>query len=514
MWSEKLEKFSKIYAEQVVKLPETSSSKTKRPKILELREFFLHTPPIKDNLLYHEGEAMFYLYDEERFFYSVLSEKELKALIDKFILTFYTEQSSSLDTTKHLIEEVFESLVRYSGPAIQKIHGSKHSTVSSFLDGQFDFKTLEFSPHNKKNPSFHSFSFSFPHSPLLTPSFDKYLETTFVKEDGSPDPELVDFMISSLAFYISPINYEPFSLFLLGSGANGKSVFLDLLINLIGDEFMSALTMETLSSRFGMAGLIGKRLNCVSEDQSKYINPGRVKALISQEIVEVEKKYSDISKCRFTAKHIFSSNKEIKFEDVDRATTRRIAVVKFNRTFEPEKDDSIDNVLILPRDRNLLGQKEGEYYGKLLDELPGIFYKLVERLKILREDDYYFPFPSAVKISQQSVESASSTALEFFWQHYEIDKEYPEFISTEEMYNKYQNWYKQIYPSCRYLLTPRSFQQTLTKNLPSTVTKEKFYSQTLKKTTAVRRFIKEKEEGVFDYLTRSFNISSKPDIPF
>ena len=67
----------------------------------------------------------------------------------------------------------------------------------------------------------------------------------------------------------------------MGDGANGKSVLLETLKNLVGRENCSSIPLEAFDSRFDLSMTIGKLVNIVAEvgDVSK-LPEGKLKAFV------------------------------------------------------------------------------------------------------------------------------------------------------------------------------------------------------------------------------------------
>lgn len=484
-----------------------SKGNPRRPKIFEVRDDFLEFSPLADKLLYHEGQKIFYRYEDLH--YIPMSEEEMFTIIDSFIVSSYR---TLFDVTNSNVKEIYTSLTRLASSPLQsfrKVDKDFLPTLSAFDDGVFDFSKPRspLLPHDPNLPVFHRFPFAFPliSSPVgddmsetpttPTPHFDAYLESTFVKEDGSPDPELADFMITVLAYYTSPVTPpNPIAVILTGSGSNGKSVFLDLLRCIVGNNFTASITMEALSERFGSSALVGKLLNIVSEDQSKYIDAGRIKALISQEHIQLERKFENPGTFKPCAKHFFSTNKDLKFSEIDYATSRRIASIPFFRTFVPKDSPYIDGNLVVPYINDLITKDSKSIFsGKLVRELPAIMEKLIKRIIEMSEENFEIRFPQAVLLKQKEIESASTTALDFIHTHYTIDPTCEDLVSTEEVFNEYQTWYDKIYTTQKYKLNTRSFWAIVTKNFPATRTEKKIHSTPLNKTTAAKKGLRRKD---------------------
>ncbi|HMI78947.1 MAG TPA: DUF5906 domain-containing protein, partial [Ferruginibacter sp.] len=154
--------------------------------------------------------------------------------------------------------------------------------------------TFEITPEYQKlrNPSsndFLTYQLPFAYDPDATaPIFKKFLEEVL------PDPEVR--MV--LAEYIACVFIDPRDLklekvlILLGQGANGKSVFFEVIQNLYGKEnvssfSLSSLTNETENYRIEIAD---KLLNYASEISTK-MNTNTFKQLASMEPVDARRLY-------------------------------------------------------------------------------------------------------------------------------------------------------------------------------------------------------------------------------
>lgn len=465
------------------------SKKQAAPKAQECRDLFFATHEWRGNILWHEGERMFYHYDGVCW-RSVPSER-MREVIDEFLVTSY-QLTHNISITTSVIDEVIAAISREMRPTLlRRYPADKSSSWSAFSDCDFNFQTFERHDHDPDNFVFHSFPFPLPPPNQPHPTFDNFLTTTFVDpETFETDSELVEFIADALAFYITPVNVTPHAIMALGSGSNGKSILLDLLQAIIGQEYITSLTLEDLGSRFGGADLIGKRLNVVAEDPAKVADVSKIKALISQDSVSLERKYEDRVKCRPTAKHIFSTNHEIRFENIDEATTRRIHIVKFHRTFKPPTDPRIDGVQVVVFDPNLIVNIGGEYKGKLVDEIPAIVGDLLARLPKLAASAYDLVCPQQILDAARETQMSSSSALEFFNDNYIIDRNVTTLTNCEDVYQAYLSWYADEGRSERFKLQRRQFWFVFNKNYPECNSTKKVYKDGNEHRT--KRFIKPK----------------------
>jgi putative DNA primase/helicase len=221
-------------------------------------------------------------------------------------------------------------------------------------------ETINFREFRKADNLFYQLDYNY--DPKATaPIFFKFLNKVLPDKD----------MQMILAEYIGYVflNQKAFTLdkvlFLIGKGANGKSVIFRIVIKLLGKSNVSCFSLEELTDSTGYyrAEIEDKLLNYCS-DTSKRLSSAIFKQLVSGEPVSARAIYGRPTKLQHFAKLMFNSN-EIPNIDHTYASTRRI--------------------LVLPMDVKIPKQEQDE---KLADkitatELPGILNWALEGLKRL-----------------------------------------------------------------------------------------------------------------------------------
>lgn len=184
------------------------------------------------------------------------------------------------------------------------------------------------------------------------PRFTRFLDEIF---DGDPDHLEKKRLVLELAGYtlLSTCRYEKFAI-LIGSGANGKSVLLEVIKALCGADNVAAVQPEQMGSAFQRAYLHGKLANLVTEiAEGAVINDAALKAIASGEFMTAERKYRDPFSFGPFATCWFGTNHMPHTRDFSDALFRRACILSFNNKFEGENCDS-------------------SLKGALLNELPGI----------------------------------------------------------------------------------------------------------------------------------------------
>lgn len=133
------------------------------------------------------------------------------------------------------------------------------------------------------------------------------------------------------------------SFMLTGGGSNGKSVFLDMVKNVLGDGNFSALDLNELDERFSVATMAGKLAN-IGDDISDEFLQGRAianfKKLVSGNQVKAEVKNDpNIFFMKPTVKLLFSANDIPPMKDRTGAVLRRLVIVPFNAKFSQDDPD-------------------------------------------------------------------------------------------------------------------------------------------------------------------------------
>ena len=194
-------------------------------------------------------------------------------------------------------------------------------------------------------------------SPAATPTpiWDKFIREVF---DG--DLEMVEFMQRMGGYSLTGSIKEQKLFFLHGNGANGKSVFLDVL-RAIGGQYSYNLPSEALmtskheSHPTMLASLHGKRLAISSEiEESAHWAEARIKAMTGDETMTARYMRQDFFTFRVSHKHIIAGNFKPRLKGDDFAMVRRMVLIPFSQRFEGAR-----------RDNNLPDKLKAEYPGIL-----------------------------------------------------------------------------------------------------------------------------------------------------
>lgn len=145
------------------------------------------------------------------------------------------------------------------------------------------------------------------------------------------------------------------SFILTGDRSNGKSTFIDMIMQLLGFNNTSALDLGELGDRFKTAELFGKLANLGDDISDDFIkNPAVFKKLVTGDRVNVERKGQNPFDFNNYAKFLFSANDIPRIKDKTGAVLRRLIIVPFNATFSKTDKDYDPYIKYKLRDNSVM----------------------------------------------------------------------------------------------------------------------------------------------------------------
>lgn len=156
----------------------------------------------------------------------------------------------------------------------------------------------------------------------------------------------------------------------VGAADAGKSTLAWVLEQLVGRDVVVPSSLSSIAGRFGLQSFQGKALAVFAEARTAAridtsLAAGRILGISGRDVVEVEKKNRDAVAVRLPTRLMFVSNKLPSIGDDTGAFHRRLLVVGFHRSLDPDKRD--------PQLRQ-----------KLAEEMPGILRWSLRGLEDLR----------------------------------------------------------------------------------------------------------------------------------
>lgn len=176
---------------------------------------------------------------------------------------------------------------------------------------------------------------------MPTPVWDKFINEVF-----GGDLQMVEFMQRMGGYCLSGSVVEQKLFFLHGAGANGKSVFLEVLRALCGKYGHNLPSEALMTSRneghaTTYAALHGKRLAISSEiEESAHWAESKIKSLTGDKTMTARFMRQDGFEFNITHKHLIAGNFKPRLKGDDNAIVRRMVLIPFAQTFEGARRDN------------------------------------------------------------------------------------------------------------------------------------------------------------------------------
>lgn len=141
---------------------------------------------------------------------------------------------------------------------------------------------------------------------------------------------------------------------LVGEGANGKSVLIDLLRQVFPAHVVGRVPMQMLGNEYYTAALSGKAVNLVGDAPDGDVARSEIfKSVVCGEGVLARHPGGKPFELQCQAAHLFACNELPGASDMSRGYWRRFMVLEFNRTFEQGEEGTIVGLSDLIADKEL-----------------------------------------------------------------------------------------------------------------------------------------------------------------
>lgn len=206
-------------------------------------------------------------------------------------------------------------------------------------NGMLNFMTFELAPHAPEFYCTHALPVNFdPASTMRCYRWERYLETNVQTDEAIA--QLQEFAGYCL---VRHTRFEK-CLFLLGPGRDGKSTFMKVLKEIVGDENCAAVSFPDLENEFHRSSLYNKLLNISTEIGGQAIESPYFKAITSGDPINAAFKHRDAFTFSPYCKLIFAGNMLPRVKDNSDAYFQRVLPIQFKRQFlegDPERDPEL-----------------------------------------------------------------------------------------------------------------------------------------------------------------------------
>lgn len=251
----------------------------------------------------------------------------------------YIEGSSEIEAT--MIEHIPDltrsrrsEILSYLDILIRKNTKMSGANLIAFKNGIYNIETeelMDFSPEyvitNKIDYNFNPNAAS----EIVDKTFDKL---------ACQNQAIRDLLEEAVGYCFYRRNELRKSFILTGDKKNGKSTFLAMLKELLGDSNTSALDLNELADRFSSASLFGKLANIGDDIGDEFIaNPATFKKIVSGDRIKGENKGQKEFFFNPYCKLLFSANNIPRIKDKSGAVLDRLVIIPFDAKFSPNDPD-------------------------------------------------------------------------------------------------------------------------------------------------------------------------------
>lgn len=199
-----------------------------------------------------------------------------------------------------------------------------------------------------------------------TPGGDCPTWRRFLDEVTGGDVELQAYLQRMVGYALTGSTQEHALFFLYGTGANGKSVFVNTLATILGDYATNApmdTFMETRTDRHptDMAGLRGARfVSAIETEQGRRWAESKLKNLTGGDKISARFMRQDFFEFWPQFKLFVAGNHKPAIRNIDEAMKRRLHLIPFTVTIAPDKRDGrLTEKLLAERDGIMAWAVEG-----------------------------------------------------------------------------------------------------------------------------------------------------------
>ena len=318
-----------------------------------------------------------------------------ETVIEQFAQMWLGKLKLESQATNHYMAQVVGYIKRET--YIHRDELNRNHDIVVVKNGVIDLNNRKLLPHNKEYKA----------TVALPVTYDVGADcpkiTKFISEVVRPENRLLLWEIP--AWCLTPYISIQRLVILLGEGANGKTVYLEMLRRFLGRENCTAYSLQSLTTnRFAIAGLYGKLANISPELPSTVLRQaGSLKTLTGLDTVEAEKKFKDSFNFVNTAKMIFATNNPPEISEDTLAIWRRFIVIDFPFKFVGDRAD-----------KNLLHKLTTE------KELSGLLNKSLNALARLKKNGD-FSYTRSIEDTRTKYLLASNPVVAFIEDQCEFD---------------------------------------------------------------------------------------------
>ncbi|MGE6551282.1 phage/plasmid primase, P4 family [Bacillus mycoides] len=307
--------------------------------------------------------------------------------------------------------------------SVKKKELDSHSFLFNCDNGVIDLKNGELLPHDRDLLLTKMSPIKYDKN-AQCPNWKAFLESIFKTHTGEADHELINYLQKAIGYSLTGVTKEQVMFFLFGNGRNGKSTFINIIQDLLGDYGRQTNSDTFLKKRNDsginndVARLDGARfVSAVESEEGQQLSEALVKQITGGEKMSARFLRQEYFEFTPEFKVFFTTNHKPIVKGSDEGIWRRIMLIPFTITIPKDKID-----YDLP--------------DKLAKEMPGVLRWAVEGCMKWQTEG--LRAPEAVKAATAEYREDMDILAPFIDENCTVNSSVR--IEAKSMYENYTKW--------------------------------------------------------------------------
>ncbi len=298
-------------------------------------------------------------------------------------------------------------------------------------NGTLDLRSGELRPHARIDMLTQLCPTPFdPSAPC--PTWERFINAIF-----AGDAEMISFVQCWLGYVLSGDTSFHVCPVLWGAGSNGKSVFLETILEVLGSDYSGKAAPDLMIAKNGQAhpteraDLRGKRLVALTETaEGARIDEPLLKELTGGDSIKARFMRQDFFEFKPTHKVCIVTNHRPQVKEGGHGIWRRLRLIPFDVRFWSDGDEP--GAAHLKADKGLK--------AKLVAEAPGILAWTAKGFQALQAAGMELGTPAAVMNATKTYEESEDVVGQFIAERCELNSRAEE--KAKEVYDAYVKWHE------------------------------------------------------------------------
>ncbi|WP_141543360.1 phage/plasmid primase, P4 family, partial [Bacillus toyonensis] len=307
--------------------------------------------------------------------------------------------------------------------SVKKKELDSHSFLFNCENGVIDLKTGELLPHDRDLLLTKISPIKYDKN-AECPNWKAFLESIFKTPTGEADHELINYLQKAIGYSLTGVTKEQVMFFLFGNGRNGKSTFINIIQDLLGDYGRQTNSDTFLKKRNDsginndVARLDGARfVSAVESEEGQQLSEALVKQITGGEKMSARFLRQEYFEFTPEFKVFFTTNHKPIVKGSDEGIWRRIMLIPFTVTIPKEKIDY-------------------DLSDKLAKEMPGVLRWAVEGCMKWQTEG--LRAPEAVKAATAEYREDMDILAPFIDENCTVNSSVR--IEAKSLYENYTKW--------------------------------------------------------------------------